>query len=159
MFNLNASFALDHTVVQSFSHHSHCVFLFQNGQTTPVTITKKLCFAYDSKPNHNFDAGVWVNIALTFKNETFVLYINGVEEAREIGVIAPLLWADGARGTGFQLGGDQGHGATNFTVSDLRVSRVAREPGVVPTMPGPNVVTVSKELLGNFSITLLHLSA
>ena len=123
----------------------------QNGQTEAGLLKSGVCYNYaDPKApkNHTHQAGEWVSVALTFKNTTLVLYVNGVEVGRNTAVAAPQLWADAASSSGITIGGNTGRGATNFSVSDLRISRSARTPGEVPSVSNANTLTVHKKQTG-----------
>jgi Glycosyl hydrolases family 39/Concanavalin A-like lectin/glucanases superfamily len=74
-------------------------------------------------------ANRWVNVALTFRRGTLRLYLNGRIAGARRGIVAPAVWSDSGNGDGLDLLGAEGKGATDFSLSDLRISRVARVPG------------------------------
>jgi hypothetical protein len=74
-------------------------------------------------------AGRWVNVAATFRRGTLRLYVGGRLAGAQRGIRAPAVWADSARDDGLSLVGADGKGATDFALSDLRISRFARVPG------------------------------
>ena len=71
--------------------------------------------------------GRWYSFALTLKDRTLRLYLDG----RPIGVIPKTsflpVWSDETRGAGIQIGGEPGV-STGFWISDVRISRTARTP-------------------------------
>jgi hypothetical protein len=73
-------------------------------------------------------AKAWENIALTYSRGRLVLYVNGARAASRSGVAAPQVWSDTSRSSGLTVAGAFGKGATQLTVSDLRISRIARVP-------------------------------
>lgn len=80
--------------------------------------------------NHAADADEWVSVAVTLLEETLTLYVDEEPVADVGGCIPPRFWNDNwTQGTGlaFVLGSE------HLTVSDLRVSRLARVPGETPT--------------------------
>lgn len=87
-------------------------------------------------------ADEWVNVAFTLKDRTLRLYVNGKAAAEKSGLPPPRVWSDAARGDGLSLAGAQARGATNFSLSDLRISRKARTPGAKIEPPKENVLSV-----------------
>lgn len=73
-------------------------------------------------------AKAWESIALTYSHGQLVLYVNGARAASKSGVPAPQVWSDINRSSGLTIAGANGKGATQLSVSDLRISRVARVP-------------------------------
>ena len=102
-------------------------------------------------------AGEWVNVAVTYKDATVRLYVNGVLRASAVNLPAPHFWSDSALYDGLSLLGGYVAPAVGVTISDLRISRRARTPEVQTTVSGANTVTVQntsvndpirKQLLG-----------
>jgi hypothetical protein len=101
-------------------------------------------------------AETWVNVAATFKDRTLRLYLNRTLVGEKSGINAPRVWSDAARGDGLCLLGGFGRGATDFALSDLRISRRARVPGEpVPagTVRGPHSTADNRLVVGMASPT------
>jgi hypothetical protein len=73
-------------------------------------------------------AGSWHHIAVTLKQRTMRIYIDGKQVGRIAGVRFLPLWSDTTNREGFQIGGEPGV-SNNVWISDVRVSRTARIPG------------------------------
>ena len=76
-----------------------------------------------------------MSLALTLLDETLRLYVNGVLAGTATDCTPPILHSDDVT----RLGGivvaqsfSNAPGSVNLTVSDLRISRLARVPGQVP---------------------------
>jgi hypothetical protein len=87
-------------------------------------------------------ADEWVNVAFTLKDRTLRLYVNGKPAGEKSGLPAARVWSDAARGDGLSLAGAQARGATQVSLSDLRISRKARSPGAKPELSQANVLMV-----------------
>lgn len=88
-------------------------------------------------------ANQWVNVAFTYDAGTLDLYVNGALAGSAANVAAPQVWSDPGDAMGMSLGGALGQGATDFTLSDLRISRDARVPGQTLTVSSANALSVS----------------
>ncbi len=73
-------------------------------------------------------ANAWHAVALTFKDGTLHIYVNGAEAGQIAGIHFLPVWSDATRGAGIQIGGGPG-ASSGFWISDLRISRTARVPG------------------------------
>lgn len=73
----------------------------------------------------------WNNFAITFKDGTVKIYVNGVLGATLTGLTGMLAWTDQANHDGIQIGGYRSNNNGVWT-SDLRISATARTPGVDP---------------------------
>lgn len=89
-------------------------------------------------------ANTWTSVAFTYDAGTLILYVNGAAVASAQNVPAPQIWSDDARGSaaGLSIAGARGRGATDMTISDLRISRFARVPGQALTVTNGNTLTV-----------------
>lgn len=90
-------------------------------------------------------ANQWTNVAFTYDAGTLSLYVNGAKAGTATGVTAPLVWSDQARQQGLTIGGYRGYGATQMAISDLRISRDARAPGVAEEVSDANDLTVNPD--------------
>lgn len=74
-------------------------------------------------------AGTWVNLAVTLFEGTMRLYIDGVLEGTVTGCTAPRLWNDNwLAGSGIAMSVE----TEDITISDVRVSSLARTPREIP---------------------------
>ena len=73
-------------------------------------------------------ADAWHAVALTLKEGTLRIYVNGAEAGKVDGLRFLPVWSDDTRQSGIHLGGSHGAGS-GFWFSDLRISRTARIPG------------------------------
>ena len=96
---------------------------FLHSQSYPAVNAAVIASVGSLPPN------TWEEFALTYSRQRLALYVNGRPTGSESAVPAPQVWSDINRGGGLTIGGADGRGATEFAVSDLRVSRVARVPG------------------------------
>jgi hypothetical protein len=71
----------------------------------------------------------WVNVAFTLRAGTLTLYLDGKQVTRQGGITPMHVLPETARGDGLSIGGLAGYGATDLTVSDVRISAQARVPG------------------------------
>jgi Glycosyl hydrolases family 39/Concanavalin A-like lectin/glucanases superfamily len=71
----------------------------------------------------------WVNVAFTLRAGMLTLYLDGKQVARQAGITPMHVLPETARGDGLSIGGVAGYGATELTVSDVRISARARVPG------------------------------
>ncbi len=92
-------------------------------------------------------ANAWENFALTYSHDQLILYVNGREVAAKGGFPVPQVWSDANRGGGLTIGGFDGQGATDLSVSDLRISRVQRVPGT-PVRSVPALLDVGSRPTG-----------
>ncbi len=77
-----------------------------------------------------FAADVWVSVAVTVLNEVMKVYVNGVQGAQVTGCTSPRRWGGNwTSGAGIAVSAS----APSLSVSDLRLSRLARVPGQVPS--------------------------
>lgn len=96
---------------------------FRHNQALAGEVTKNPSIA------HAAASGDWVSLALTLNAATMKLYIDGVLSITQADCTPPRFWADNwlsASGIAVAVG------ATHLTVSDLRISRLARVPGETP---------------------------
>ncbi len=76
-----------------------------------------------------FAADAWVSVAFTLKLGVLRLYVNGVSVGNVTGCTSPLAWHDyWANASGLIMGVE----TPELTMSDVRISRLARVPGEVP---------------------------
>jgi hypothetical protein len=108
---------------------------FSNAETYPP-VTAAVNVSVASLPAHR-----WEEFALTYARQRLTLYMNGRAAASKSGVRAPQVWSDISRSDGLTVGGAAGRGATELSVSDLRISRVARVPGKAEAPPHTLSVT------------------
>lgn len=93
----------------------------------------------------SFAANVWVCVALTIKNGAVTLYAGQqgdtsiTQVAQQTGYVSPTYWGASSNLDGIRLPGSS---TTALTISDFRVSRFARTPGVAPSVTGLNSITV-----------------
>jgi hypothetical protein len=87
-------------------------------------------------------ANQWTEVAFTYNAGTLNLYVNGNLAGSRSNVPAPQVWSDQARDDGFSILGAVGKGASDLTLSDLRISRDARVPAHQITVSNANDVTV-----------------
>jgi hypothetical protein len=80
-------------------------------------------------------AGRWVNVAFTLRAGTLTLYLDGRRVAERRGIPPRQLVGDTARADGLSIAGLAGNGATDFTISDVRISALARVPGRPVNVP------------------------
>jgi hypothetical protein len=71
----------------------------------------------------------WVNVAFTLRAGTLTLYLDRAKVAEQRGIPPLQVVSDTARADGLSIAGLAGNGATDLTVSDLRISARARAPG------------------------------
>jgi hypothetical protein len=102
-------------------------------------------------------ANQWIEVALTLKDDELSLFLNGALAARTAGAVGPREWSDGAFGDGLSLLGADGRPTVDLTLSDLRISRLARLPGQRVDLAPPTVTVdtssrgqswVPRDLLG-----------
>jgi hypothetical protein len=94
-------------------------------------------------------AGAWVKVAATLSNGTLTLYENGTAVASRSGLTPPVAWSATDKDSGFELLGKHGGGGSAaWTISDIRVSRKARTPGVARTVAAENTVTFTDTAAG-----------
>ena len=87
-------------------------------------------------------AGRWQHVAVTFGRGVLRLYVNGRRAGSRSGIPAPAVWADSGNADGLALLGAEGKGATDFALSDLRISSVARVPGRRSSATSRSTLTV-----------------
>jgi hypothetical protein len=79
----------------------------------------------------------WVNVAFTLRSGTLTLYLDGARVAEQREIPPMQVVSDTARADGLSIGGLAGIGATDLTVSDVRISAHARVPeGPTPVSGG-----------------------
>ena len=84
----------------------------------------------------------WHEFALTFKDATLHLWVDGREAGNLPNIRFLPTFSDGTHGTGVLLGGDA-HASSGAWISDVRFSRTARTPGQAVTLrPLDGTVTV-----------------
>ena len=119
-----------------------------------VTVNKSATYNFNATSAIKPAAGEWHNIAVTLKNGTLTLYLDATPPGSTApsqttqsvtGVVPPPVW--GCTGTplqadGLTIGGWHGVAASSFVISDVRVSRQARTPGVAILPNGSNTITV-----------------
>jgi hypothetical protein len=93
-------------------------------------------------------AEAWTNVAITFAGGVLRLYLNGEEAGKASGLVPPRVWSDSGRFDGLSLAGGFGRGATEFALSDLRISRRARVPGTVTGVSDVNTLVVEARPTG-----------
>lgn len=98
-------------------------------------------FSYDLI-QHPLPAQTWVSMALTFKDGALRLYIDGQKVGEQTGLRPPRIWSDSGSSDGLSLLGGSGRGASDFALSDLRISRCARVPGERAVLPSVDTLTV-----------------
>lgn len=91
-----------------------------------------------------FNAGVWVNLVLTFNSGTVLFYINETLTASLTNFPTKFLAGSTTVGDGLQLGGYNGQILPQFTFSDLRIIAAVRVPGSVYTPSVGPTITVNK---------------
>ncbi len=101
------------TIVVTYKHDNDAVFVHRAAVAT----------------GQNHAADTFVSIATAVLAGTMRLYINGVLADTETGCTPPRAWDDNWNAP---YGGMTISGNANLTVSDLRISRLARVPGEVP---------------------------
>lgn len=104
-----------------YAHALNAVFS-QSDSYPPVSVT--VSANVDSLP-----ANTWESFALTYGSRRLILYVNGQQVASKSGVPPPQVWSDISRSDGLTIGGAGGQGAVDLSVSDLRISRIARAAG------------------------------
>ena len=87
--------------------------------------------------------GVWQSIAVTLKIGVLTLYLNRVKAAEVSGVVPPRYWGCNSDGDGIAIPAFRQVAEAGFTVSDLRISRGAREPGPFHLSPSGSVITAN----------------
>ncbi len=85
-----------------------------------------------SSPGHSVAVDAPVSIALTYLEQVMKIYVDGVFAGQATGCTPPRFWGDNwnAPYAGLVL---SGHAA--LTISDARLSRLARVPGETPVAP------------------------
>jgi hypothetical protein len=111
---------------------------FEHEQDPAARVDRALAASVTAKANDS-----WVNFALTWRAGTINLYVDGVLADTETGAAMPVVWGDAYRQSGLGLCGSGGVGTLGMVLSDLRISRYARTPGVPLTVSDANTITVS----------------
>lgn len=98
-------------------------------------------------------AGRWCEVAVTFSHGMLRLYLGGRLVASRAGVVGPIVWSGGGVQDGISLLGAPGNApvagpTSNLSISDLRISSVARVPGGRPSLVIPSVTVDSTRLTG-----------
>jgi hypothetical protein len=91
-----------------------------------------------SAPEHLSGSG-WNELAVTYASGVLRLYLDGKEVASKSRVSAPLVWSDTGHGDGIQLLSSSYGVTKDLTLSDLRISDVARVPGQSAPVITPTV--------------------
>lgn len=82
----------------------------------------------------------WTEVAVTFAGGRLRLYLDGRQIAARRGVRAPAVWSDTSVRDGLSLLGSPSTGPTShISISDLRISRIARAPGRASPLPQATV--------------------
>jgi hypothetical protein len=89
-----------------------------------------------------FTAGTWHQVAVTLAGGTLTLYVDGGSRSAASSVPSPRAFGYTGRGDGLTIAGLGGEAATHTSVSDLRISRKARVPGVPVEVTAQNTITV-----------------
>jgi len=101
-------------------------------------------------------ADAWHAVALTLKQGTLRIYIDGVEAGKIDDVRFLPIWSDDTRTAGIRIGGAPG-ASSGFWISDLRISRTARVPGQPVTLRSleGSLVVDAKQAAGDVPAHLL----
>jgi hypothetical protein len=120
-------------VVQLWNDYSQLMKMTVNAGTIttvyqhdhdPTSVFKQVSIA-----SQTFAAGAWVSIALTLAANTLRIYVDGVLKTTTTGCTSPRLWNDNwnAPYGGLWIATD-----AHLSLSDMRISALARTPGQVP---------------------------
>jgi hypothetical protein len=103
---------------------ANIVTVYQHDQDQAAAVFKQVTIA-----SQTFAADAWVSVALTLAASTLRIYVNGVLKTTTTGCTPPRLWNDNwnAPYGGVHLAYDP-----HLTISDMRVSSLARVPGQRP---------------------------
>ena len=125
---------------------------FQTPDGQPVEVHIEAAF-----DEANWASDAWVSLASTLKNGTLTLFANGVSVAQASGIVSARIHGSQATGDGLHLVGSNNYSMPGLQVSDLRVSRFARVPNQVISLPdapkltigaAPTGKTINYDLLG-----------
>lgn len=96
-----------------------------------------------------YPANTWVSCAMTLKAGTLTLYLGKqgdssiTQVAQQSGYVSPVMLGGSDRQGGIELIGGQSNKTAAFTtLSDVRASRFARTPAVIPTITSTSTITV-----------------
>jgi Glycosyl hydrolases family 39/Concanavalin A-like lectin/glucanases superfamily len=108
-----------------------------------VSMPDRSTFEFNDGINHS--SGTWVGVQLTYDGSTLTLYIDGVSKATH-SMSAPFAWyGEDTKG----VGGLKTIAGSDWTISDIKISRVCRIPASSVTVKPQSSVTFSDTSAGS----------
>ena len=127
-------------VIAQSGNTLRAVLTHQQGATTAQIATASVAISAGQYP-----ANTWTNLSATFDGSLLKLFINGVLSATSAAIATPRVWSCSSLGEGVLLcGPNYSSSATTMTISDLRISHIARVPNVAAAaIPRANILTIA----------------
>lgn len=152
-FTVELSFKADKPWAEMFTGRGFFSMLGSNSLNVMNEKTSLVILASDGKGSDRrvvielsqfpLDDQKWHSLAFTWKRPVLTIWLDGKQAAEIPDVAWNPLWSDSTHADGILIGGTPGAKSPFFWVSDLRVSRTARIPGVA---------TPLRSLTGNLTI-------